>query len=345
MSWAIALVVVAAVAVVVRCCSRREGPPDPRLLAAGPGVGVEPDERVAGLGDLEAAGEAMIDAGYSVTGVRTALNDIARVNEKPLTEIVVLPTALFVSTRRSGEMRTGTGRPATSPGAQPIEPSTTSCSARSVPSRIRTPYAAAALARARTPCSPTLCASGGLAVLLDASWTASRSRRAGVPRRDCAAPRRAHQAPVPPAGTSGLSLPGVDDRLTLTLGRARPRGARRPHRSASSPRRPAPTGVIEWPPARSGAGRPPAACGSSCSPPACGRGVAGWRAAARLGEAQNRSGRWTVARGGGVRRRDRRLQGAGRLHRVGPPGLTSVRRPGAGDALRRRALGHGGRVA
>ncbi|HMS36110.1 MAG TPA: threonine/serine exporter family protein, partial [Arachnia sp.] len=107
-SWAIALVVVAAVAVVVLLLSRREGPPDPRLLAAAPGVGAEPDERVAGLGDLEAAGEAMIDAGYSVTGVRTALNDIARVNEKPLTEIVVLPTALFVSTRRSGEMRTGT---------------------------------------------------------------------------------------------------------------------------------------------------------------------------------------------------------------------------------------------
>lgn len=115
-SWVIALVVVVSLAVVVLLLARRPEPPDPRLLASAPGVGVDPEERVAGLGDLEAAGEAMIDAGYSVTGVRTALNDIARVNEKPLTEIVVLPTALFVSTRRSGEMRTGTSRWASSGG-------------------------------------------------------------------------------------------------------------------------------------------------------------------------------------------------------------------------------------
>ncbi len=179
-SWAIALVVVAAVAVVVLLLSRREGPPDPRLLAAGPGVGAEPDERVAGLGDLEAAGEAMIDAGYSVTGVRTALNDIARVNEKPLTEIVVLPTALFVSTRRSGEMRTGT----VSAGHESLVLNQIDAlddvirAARSMPSQpgaIRT-----AVAGVRTLPRPYsapervlahLVLSGGLAVLLDASWT------------------------------------------------------------------------------------------------------------------------------------------------------------------------------
>ncbi|HMQ66258.1 MAG TPA: hypothetical protein PJ992_08200, partial [Arachnia sp.] len=71
-SWVIALVVVVSLAVVVLLLARRPEPPDPRLLASAPGVGVDPEERVAGLGDLEAAGEAMIDAGYSVTGVRTA---------------------------------------------------------------------------------------------------------------------------------------------------------------------------------------------------------------------------------------------------------------------------------
>ena len=180
LSWAIALVVVAVVAVVIVLLSRREDPPDPRLLDCAPDLDAAPSERFAGLGDLEAAGEAMIDAGYSVTGVRKALNDIARVNGQPLTEIVVLPTALFVSTRGSGEVRTGTVsaghqslvlnqidalddviRAARSMASQPGAIRSAVAGVRTLPP----PYAAPERVLAH------LGLSAGLAVMLDASWT------------------------------------------------------------------------------------------------------------------------------------------------------------------------------
>jgi uncharacterized membrane protein YjjP (DUF1212 family)/uncharacterized membrane protein YjjB (DUF3815 family) len=59
------------------------------------------------LAAFEAAGQAMTDAGYSVTAVTQALTEIATVNGFPRTQAVVFPTALFVSTRGSGEVRTG----------------------------------------------------------------------------------------------------------------------------------------------------------------------------------------------------------------------------------------------
>ncbi|SDD79832.1 Uncharacterized membrane protein YjjP, DUF1212 family [Sanguibacter gelidistatuariae] len=56
---------------------------------------------------IEAVGEAMLDATYSVITIEAALEDIARANAYPATEVVVLPTALFVSTRGGGELHTG----------------------------------------------------------------------------------------------------------------------------------------------------------------------------------------------------------------------------------------------
>ena len=49
----------------------------------------------------------MIDAGYSVNTVQESLEDIARVNGQPRTEVVVMPTALFVSARDHIDVRTG----------------------------------------------------------------------------------------------------------------------------------------------------------------------------------------------------------------------------------------------
>lgn len=74
-------------------------PPAPPLPAE--------DDPAARLAALEAIGEAMIDAGYSVTAVRQALEEIAATNGYPDTEVVVFPTALFVSARGLGEVRTG----------------------------------------------------------------------------------------------------------------------------------------------------------------------------------------------------------------------------------------------
>lgn len=180
-SWIIALVVLAGTAVLVRRLARRPDPPQAQLVAPRPDASVGPSKTatVAGLADLEAAGEAMIDAGYSVTGVRTALTDIARVNGQPATEIVVLPTALFVSTRRFGVVRTG----AVSAGHQHLRLNQIDAlddvirAARSLPSE---PGAIkAAVAGVRTLPSPYtaiqrvvahVVLSAGLSVLLDGSW-------------------------------------------------------------------------------------------------------------------------------------------------------------------------------
>ncbi len=80
----------------------------------------------ANFAALEAIGEAMIDAGYTVMTVQESLEGIARVNGFPRTEIVAMPTALFVSTRSSpsasarggsaGEVHTG----AISSGHRPL---------------------------------------------------------------------------------------------------------------------------------------------------------------------------------------------------------------------------------
>ena len=107
-SWIIALVVLVASLLVLYRLSR----PSTKSPAAAPQVEpdaltVEDTSAPVKLRALEAVGEAMIDAGYSVTVIRQSLEDIARVNGDQGTEIVVFPTALFVSARGSGEVRTG----------------------------------------------------------------------------------------------------------------------------------------------------------------------------------------------------------------------------------------------
>lgn len=56
---------------------------------------------------IEAVGEAMLDAGYPVMAVQSALQDIAEVNGYPSIEVVAFPTALFVSTNENEQLRTG----------------------------------------------------------------------------------------------------------------------------------------------------------------------------------------------------------------------------------------------
>lgn len=107
-SWGVALVVLIGAAALVVLLSRR---PDPREQRPPAGATPAPvpvaGSAESGLASLEAVGEAMIDAGYSVSGIHSALIDIAQVNGYPETEIVVFPTALFVSTRGRGEVHTG----------------------------------------------------------------------------------------------------------------------------------------------------------------------------------------------------------------------------------------------
>lgn len=55
---------------------------------------------------VESVGEAMLDAGYPVVSVHAALEDIARVNGHPATEVVVFPTALIISTGTGERLRT-----------------------------------------------------------------------------------------------------------------------------------------------------------------------------------------------------------------------------------------------
>lgn len=179
--WMIALVVLISVTILVVLLSRRPDQPHQPWPIPVPDTGSLPldGEPVAGLVDLEAVGEAMIDAGYSVTGVRTALTDIARVNGQPSTEIVVLPTALFVSTRRSGDMRTGT----VSAGHDSLllhqidDLDDVVRAARALPSEPGAIRAAVAHVRALPPpYSPVqrvlahMLLSAGLAVMLDGSW-------------------------------------------------------------------------------------------------------------------------------------------------------------------------------
>jgi len=112
-SWLIAAVVLlVGVLVLVAVRHRREPDLAPSALAAAhtgssPVVPSTPPDAAATLAASEAVGEAMIDAGYSVVTVRQVLEDIARVNGLPSSEVIVFPTALLVSARGDGELRTG----------------------------------------------------------------------------------------------------------------------------------------------------------------------------------------------------------------------------------------------
>lgn len=103
-SWSIAIGVLVVSGFVVLAIRRREAL---RAARSVPPIPVPLSPAVADFAALETVGEAMIDAGYTVMTVQSALEDIARVNGHPRTEVVVMPTALFVSTRSTGELRTG----------------------------------------------------------------------------------------------------------------------------------------------------------------------------------------------------------------------------------------------
>ncbi|MDF2576073.1 MAG: hypothetical protein K0S05_2985 [Agromyces sp.] len=110
-SWTIAagvLVVAAVLLIVLRPRAERDLAVSAESVADTGSVavsaGAAPDS-VATLAAAETVGDAMIQAGYSVTTVRDALEDIARVNHLPASQVVVFPTALLVSARGEGEHR------------------------------------------------------------------------------------------------------------------------------------------------------------------------------------------------------------------------------------------------
>jgi uncharacterized membrane protein YjjP (DUF1212 family) len=74
--------------------------------AAPPGSGTEPATDVLVLVLLASAGEALIDSGFDVDDVDTNLEEIARAYGMADTEIIALPTALLVSSRTDGQLRT-----------------------------------------------------------------------------------------------------------------------------------------------------------------------------------------------------------------------------------------------
>lgn len=108
-TWIIAVLVLVIGALFFVVLRRRipvQGPTPPPVTAVWDSRAPVP-KGSATFAAVEAVGEAMIDAGYSVDSVQAALEDIAAVNGFPSTEVVALPTALFVSTRGGDELLTG----------------------------------------------------------------------------------------------------------------------------------------------------------------------------------------------------------------------------------------------
>jgi uncharacterized membrane protein YjjP (DUF1212 family)/uncharacterized membrane protein YjjB (DUF3815 family) len=115
-SWAIAAVVLLVAAGILVMAGRRSPAPRAgRLILPGTGsspvVGATPVGTTSNAAPpdpaqtraaMEAIGEAMTDAGYSVVTVRQTLEDVARANGAVDTEIIVFPTALLVSARGEG---------------------------------------------------------------------------------------------------------------------------------------------------------------------------------------------------------------------------------------------------
>jgi uncharacterized membrane protein YjjP (DUF1212 family)/uncharacterized membrane protein YjjB (DUF3815 family) len=92
---------------------RRTRNPRPIEVVLHPDAGTLTLEQ--GFATLEIVGEAMIDAGYSVNTVQESLEAIARVNGQERTEVVVMPTALFLTARDHVDVRTGVVASGTSP--------------------------------------------------------------------------------------------------------------------------------------------------------------------------------------------------------------------------------------
>ena len=100
-SIVIALVVLAAAIPVLIRLSRS---PDERYESE---TTIRPDTEGAALTLMSEAGEAMIDSGYDVESVQQAMGDIAFANGLRHAESIALPTAILVSARIRGQVRTG----------------------------------------------------------------------------------------------------------------------------------------------------------------------------------------------------------------------------------------------
>lgn len=112
---ALAVVVAGAVAVVVLAARRAAaaaGEPDAPAADAGPPA---PPEEVLRL--MVTSGEAMIDAGHTVSSVAETLDDIAAAHGIPGAETVVLPTALLVSVPQDRAVATA----AVTTGRRPLD--------------------------------------------------------------------------------------------------------------------------------------------------------------------------------------------------------------------------------
>lgn len=178
LSWGIAAIVLIGAVTLVLVFARRTDTTALRPLLPVDDAAA-PTDAAAKLAAMEATGEAMLDAGYSVTGVHSVLRDMARVNGFPDTEVVVFPTALFVSARGLGEVRTG----AVSSGHSRLTLAQIDAlddivkDARSEPTDPGTVVAAVAAVRTQPPTFSPLqrtlaygMVSGALAVLLGGSW-------------------------------------------------------------------------------------------------------------------------------------------------------------------------------
>jgi uncharacterized membrane protein YjjP (DUF1212 family) len=100
----IALAVLVLVSVLLLRLARRT-PEAPADEAVTPVAGMEPATEVLML--MESAGNALVESGFVVTDVESDLQDIARAYGMSESDIIVMPTAVLVSARAGGQVRTG----------------------------------------------------------------------------------------------------------------------------------------------------------------------------------------------------------------------------------------------
>ena len=99
---ALAVLVVASL-IVLRLTRSTTSTGAPDIGGAATPVGPHADVLVA----MAVAGEALIDSGFDVTEVQHELDGMGRAYGVPNAEIIVLPTAVLISARAGGELRTG----------------------------------------------------------------------------------------------------------------------------------------------------------------------------------------------------------------------------------------------
>ncbi len=176
--WIIAIVVLLIGTAVLFLLHRRRPSVRPEDAVPSEGPPQVHAEPAVVLHALESTGEAMIDAGYSVVSVTDALVDIAAVNGFPTAEVVVFPTALFISASADGHLRTGvvaSGRSALLHQVEALNDTVESAQtgalpAEAIPSRIE------AIRRLPRPYNTAqrivayMFLSSGISMLLGASW-------------------------------------------------------------------------------------------------------------------------------------------------------------------------------